>query len=382
MRIFLASIGLRSYGGERALWAVNLLEPLIAMGHDVVESCIDWDAAMANIDDDQVREDGRPLRSQKLVEEVRQAHEKRPIDLFLSYLYSVHIDPGAIDQIRRLSVPTVNFFCNAAHQFHLVEEIAPAFDYCWVPEKQALASYRHSGARPLHIQMGANPAYYRPLPGIERTLPVTFAGSLYADRALWLARIYKRGIPLQIFSGVQNTLAASFGDRRSKGSIIREALEDVHKDGLSYIFRRGVRYVSNRRARKTLLPAWRPRHPDLLILFCSSQAVLNLSNVFDGGRPGGRIKAHVRLREFEVPLCRALFFPQHCDELEEYYDIEREVVGWKTVEEVCDKAKYYMAHPSEAERVREAGYRRALNEHTAEKRFQQLFAMIGMRRDA
>lgn len=382
MRIFLASIGMRSPIGERALWAVNIREPLVAMGHDVVDSSLDWDCAMAHVDDDEWQRDNRSIFSQKLVDEVQIAHHHRPIDLFFSYLYSAHVDPAAIKTIRALGIPAVNFFCNAAHQYHLVEEIAPAFDYCWVPERQALPAYKRSGAKPLHIQMGANPAYYRPISGVEKDIPVAFAGSLYADRSLWLSRIYKQGIPMQIFTRMQHSAVPRLGEAGLNRSLISEALKDVVTDGPMYLFRRAARSVSLGKARNAITSACRPRHPDLADLFCRSQIVLNLSNVFDGGRPGGRVKAHVRLREFEVPLCRSLLFPQYCAELEDYYDLDREVIGWKTVEEVCDKVRYYLAHPADADRVREAGYRRALSDHTAEKRFRQLFVLIGLSKAA
>jgi spore maturation protein CgeB len=43
-----------------------------------------------------------------------------------------------------------------------------------------------------------------------------------------------------------------------------------------------------------------------------------------------------------------------------------------------EKVRYYLSHPEEPERVREAGHRRALNEHTCHRRFQQLFRQLGL----
>ena len=72
-------------------------------------------------------------------------------------------------------------------------------------------------------------------------------------------------------------------------------------------------------------------------------------------------------------MCRALHFPQYSDELPMYYDIEKEVIAWRTFDELVTKTRYYVSHPAEAERIREAGYRRAREEHTWEKRYAQLF---------
>lgn len=379
MRIFLASIGVKNAHYATALWAANLVDPLRDLGHEVVVSEVDWEAAMPFVEDPAWIRQHRPEFSQALWEEFSRTHKSRPLDLFFSYFYSAHVDPGVIRQIGALGVPTVNFYCNAAHQFHLVAEIAPAFHFCWVPEKQALLAYRRVGANPLHIQMGANPHFYKPLPDIKPSIDVSFAGSLYADRAITLARLIRRGAPIKIF-----TFAGSPNPSNGYncgGQLARRLsglFNDARSYGVAHASRRLFRAATTRYALRVLRPHINPPARDLVELFARSRIVLNLSHVYDYGLPGGALKAHVRLREFEAPLCRALFAPQYCDELGEYYDLEREVVCWREPNECADKLRYFLNHPDEADKVREAGYRRALAEHTAHHRFQQLFRLMGL----
>ncbi|MCX5713345.1 MAG: glycosyltransferase [Candidatus Omnitrophica bacterium] len=40
--------------------------------------------------------------------------------------------------------------------------------------------------------------------------------------------------------------------------------------------------------------------------------------------------------------------------------------------------KYYLAHDIEREEIRQAGYQRAVREHTWQKRFEQVFRQIGL----
>ena len=47
-------------------------------------------------------------------------------------------------------------------------------------------------------------------------------------------------------------------------------------------------------------------------------------------------------------------------------------------EELVAKARYYLAHDDARERIRQAGLRRARNEHTWHKRFQMIFREIGL----
>jgi hypothetical protein len=379
MRIFIASIGVRNFHFATAPWAVNLIHPLEDLGHEVVVSDIDWESAMPFVEDAAWIRNNRPRLSQALWDEVSKAQHTRPLDLFFSYLYSAHVEPGVVRQIRALGIPTVNFYCNAAHQFHLVSEIAPAFDFCWVPEKQALSAYKQAGANPLHVQMGANPKFYRPLPHIEHSIDVAFAGSLYADRAIVLSALIRQRAPLQIYTSAP--LAQPGNDDGGIPAMqqrARRILNDLVHSGVMEAARRAVRGFATQRALRRLMPHIYPPAPNLVELFAKARIVLNLSHVYDGGRPGGALKAHVRLREFEAPLCRALYAPQYCDELSEYYDLAREVIGWRHPEECADKLRFYLSHPAEAEKIREAGYRRALAEHTAHRRFQQLFRMMGL----
>lgn len=376
MRIFFCSHGLRTAAGTKSLWAINLLDPLREMGHEVVESSLDWDTALDFAADEGWIRKHRPGASERLLAEVRAAHASKPLNLFFSYFYNSHVEPSAIAAIRKMGIPAINFYCNAAHQFHLVREIAPSYDFCWVPERQALAAYKAVGAKPLHVQMGAHPGYYRPQPS-ARDIELCFVGSIYADRVQWLGRIADAGLGLRVFSG----RAAPISRGRNGGgrSFAREALHDLFAAGPVYLARRAWRYGTAAGAYKKIAGLRQPFAEDLVSVFHRSHAVLNLSHVYDGGKPGGKLKSHVRLRDFEAPMSRALYVPQWCDELDEYFDPEREVLAWRSVEELRAKLGKARRDKGWAESVREAGYRRSLAEHTSSHRFRQLFQLAGLR---
>ncbi len=77
-------------------------------------------------------------------------------------------------------------------------------------------------------------------------------------------------------------------------------------------------------------------------------------------------------------MCRACYLTGYTEEIEEFYRVKEEVDTYSTPEELVDKTRFYLAHPSAAERLREAGYRRALRDHTWKRRFVELFGKIGM----
>lgn len=80
---------------------------------------------------------------------MQKAHATRLIDVLFTYFYNACVVPEVIREIRSLGIVTINWFCNASCQFHLVTDIPPAYDYCLVPEKFRLEDYRKIGTRPI-----------------------------------------------------------------------------------------------------------------------------------------------------------------------------------------------------------------------------------------
>ena len=129
MRIFAAirhSIDpARHYGG---LWSANFYPALRELGHELIESQTDLSAGSRYMDvpGNFTREEleVRARTTECILEEVRAAVRTAPVDLFLSYFYNAHFDPAGFDELRRLGIPSVNFYCNGIHQFELVAAIA------------------------------------------------------------------------------------------------------------------------------------------------------------------------------------------------------------------------------------------------------------------
>src|ERR1035437_9071413 len=112
-------------------WFRNLYEPLIELGHDVVLFNLDEKEQSVHLFDSSTR----TRFTEKLEKRFLQTHSKKPIELFFSYLMDGMIDPSLIDNIRKMGVPTCNFSCNNVHQFYLVDELSPHFDYNLHSEK-------------------------------------------------------------------------------------------------------------------------------------------------------------------------------------------------------------------------------------------------------
>jgi spore maturation protein CgeB len=64
------------------------------------------------------------------------------------------------------------------------------------------------------------------------------------------------------------------------------------------------------------------------------------------------------------------------DNLSDYYVDGKEVVIFKSMNEMMEKAKYYLEHQEERDKIAKAGYERTIKEHTYEQRFKEIFSKL------
>ncbi|MGH7731618.1 MAG: CgeB family protein [Candidatus Eiseniibacteriota bacterium] len=373
MRIFLA-IPISPHPGILSnLWKINLHDPLVEMGHDVVL----WDEdLLPYYDFDPDAPDTAPERSalsERLVRAIEASHRERPLDLVLTYLSDGHVVPEAVGRIRDRVAPVLNFFCNNVHQFHLVRRISPSFTACLVPEREALPYYGAVGARARFFPMAANPGVYRPLE-VTPDYDVTFAGQRYADRAAGMLALCRAGTNAHVFGVGWAPEPAGAGNPKGGGRLTGawRALAATLKG------RNPVLAARDRMAWWTLCAdhpgsVHGPLPDDAYVaLFSRSRISLGFLVVGDTHRTRRPLR-QVRLREFEGPMAGAFYLTGWFEELAEHYEIGREIVCYRSHAELVDLCRHYLAHPEERERIRRAGRERALRCHTWRHRFERLF---------
>ena len=406
MRIFTAVRHARdpvNFHGD--LWSGNFYPALRTLGHEIVESQVDLSpvSRFMHVGHGFTPQEleARARTTQAILDEVIDAHRRQPIALFLSYFYNAHFDPGGFERLSALGIPTVNFYCNSIHQFDLVDAIAAKAEFSWHPEKDARSRYLAAGARPVWVQMGADPILYHPVDGVVRQQRLAFIGQRYADRDRWLAAAIAAGLPVDIYgAGWQPAFASESGHSGAPpavylgrgatvagtwSSYLDVARQVLRRDGALGGAVRLVRQWRYRSESQRLAPivARSARGSVPVGAFAETVARyavhINLSNVWADGLPCSALVPHVRLRDFEIPMCRAAYLTAHTAEIEDCYDSGKEIETYRSREEFIDKARYLVGHTAYAERLREAGYARARADHTWARRMALLFDRIGLR---
>jgi len=359
MRIFYAVANSPNSRISSELWRKNLRGSLVQLGHDLVDFDYDLQLTFQNLDPgnsthaDFIRQN-RPRLSEALLVQIEKARTQRPIDLLFTYFYNACVLPDAIRQIRSSGIVTVNWFCNASFQFHLVSEIAPEYDFCLVPEKFRLEDYRRIKANPIYCQEAANPEVYHPYPVAEQ-YDVAFIGQAYGERPGLIRTLLDHRVKVRVWGTGWEYF------RRQRPSF----------NPLNWGRGNGSLKIPSRLIGGVL------SDEELVRTFSRTKINLGFAGCWAEDTTAQRI-TQIRLRDFEIPMSGGFYLTEYQEEIEAFYEIDREIVCYRTKEELLDKIHFYLRHPAERAQIREAGRRRCLSEHTWAKRFEKVFREIGV----
>jgi len=396
MRIFYASDNSPNASFQSNLWRNNLYCSLVALGHEVVEFEYDLAETFRHLDKDEPAHRefiarNRPKVTEELLRQLKLAHAEKPVELFFSYFYDACVLPEAVDEIRALGVKTVNWYCNGSYQLHLVSEISPHYDWCLVPEKFRLKDYVAMGARPIYCQEAANPDIYKPY-DLPAEFDVTFIGQAYGERPDLIKYLRDDGIDVRVwgFGWRERFLERPAPAPATRPDPVRRALHIGRRLMTVDGWRAAAARLNGRRnhvAAEPVNPApiTFPDHVlggvlsdrEMVEMYSRSKINLGFSSCGETHKTGERI-LQVRLRDFEVPMSGGFYMVEYMEELEEFFEIGKEIVCYTDAQDLAEKIKYYLRHDDEREAIRLAGLRRCLRDHTWEKRFADAFKEMGL----
>lgn len=346
-------------------WHNHFAPALQDMGQEVIEFDYSWGETYAKLDTENPEHlafiaQNRPKVTADLLRQIKAAHAEKPVDLLFSYFYDAVVEPEAIDEIKALGIKTVNWYANGSYQLHLVRHIAPHFDWCLVPEHFRLKDYKAMGANPVYCQEAANPKFYHPY-ALPVEYDVTFVGQAYGDRPAYIKFLRDAGIDVRVW-GTQWAAYATPGVPRRVWRQARKVL------GLARIVPATV---------SASITGGPLSDTELVQMYSRSKINLGFSTCGDTHLSRERI-VQVRLRDFEVPMSGGFYMVEYMEELEEFFEIGKEIVCYTSPQDLADKIKYYLAHDAEREQIRQAGHARCLRDHSWQTRLTTAFRQMGL----
>jgi spore maturation protein CgeB len=103
-----------------------------------------------------------------------------------------------------------------------------------------------------------------------------------------------------------------------------------------------------------------------------------LAAPFLGAKSQRQFSEQIKGRNFEVPGCGGFLLTSGAEDLESYYELDKEIVCFDRSDDLIEKIKYYLAHDDERAAIARRGYERTQRDHTYARRFDDIFRKIGL----
>lgn len=252
-------------------------------------------------------------------------------DLVLTQTWGCLVKPEVFSRIRNIfGSMVVNVAMDDRHQYwgrkvhgewDGTYPLIPHIDLTLTAAPEAVDWYRKEGGAALFFPEASDPGIFHPMPELPKIHDVSFVGSRYGIREKVVTALRNAGIQV-----------TAYGSGWDNGRI---ANEDV------------------------------PR------LFAQSRIVLGVSAI--GHCPDF---VGLKLRDFDAPMSGSCYLTQHNGDLNGLYDVGREIITYRSIEQCVMQAKRLLANDEEREAIATAGHRRVLTEHTWDERFATLLSIL------
>ncbi|MBK9519330.1 MAG: glycosyltransferase family 1 protein [Anaeromyxobacter sp.] len=260
---------------------------------------------------------------------VESSSRTSPVDVAFLYASGAYLDPDLLRELGARGIWTVVLGLDDKQQLPgppqggLVGwqmEAARGADLYWTTWRAGVDWLAAEGARPWYAPEAASPDFFAPTVA-ERDLDV-----------LWLGRGYGARLDLVRRLGQMGFQVSAHGPGWPGGPVPFESMVD---------------------------------------LYGRAKVVLGMGGVGHTDR----IK-HLKGRDFEVPMCGAVYLTSFNPELADHYAIGSEILCYASVEECAEVLAWVLHRPGEQERIRAAARARSLRDHTWVKRIVDLTAQL------
>ena len=332
--------------------------------------------------------------SQILLDDVKAMLETNGCEMLFTAASDKTVEASAIQEIRRLGVPTVLMHCDDLSVPFIIKKVASSFDLVWATSRDNLDLLKSYGAKTVMMPYAANPHIFKPV-AIEEERVIGFIGSCYGARARHISNLTLKGLPVHIYGKSPQTI---YGDSRLNNPLFRSIQNFRNASIRSYrsLFFNTGRLIVMGALERSLVEAFGnppekqknlhkvkcyPGPPFEEVGLCYSRMAISLGSIEYGSTYVLKKPVMcIHLREFEAPMCGAVHLVNRSSELKEYFEEDREMLFYDSEEELLDKVRYYLDPERDGirQKIRKLARKRAEKEHTWMKRFEKIWQVLGL----
>lgn len=262
----------------------------------------------------------------------RRAHAERPVDWIFCYGGGQDIAPHVIREItEQTGVPTVCMSLDDKQGWAGASaspwragsaDITSSFDLFATSARVPCEWHMVQGGRPLYMLEGFDASAFKPRE-VARDIDVSFVGFANGMRISIMKSLHRYGVDVRTFG--------------------REWPGSSHVDDSVEIFNR------------------------------------TRINLGIGGVEYSESLTNVKGRDFEIPgTGGGVYLTSFNSDLAQAFEIGREILCYRSRDEMLELIRYYLDHPEESEAIARAGRERSLREHRWLHRYEKMLRILGV----
>ncbi len=277
-------------------------------------------------------------------------------DLIFFFMYTDELLPETLDALKK-ETTTLAWFSDDHWRFdnysrHYVNH------FTWVATTYSKAPERYRALGQVNVirsQWFCDVTTYKPY-DVPADIDVSFVGLKNESRGKLIMALQAAGIPVSVFGGGWG------GGRLPQEDMVR-------------LFSRSHINLNISTPRSP----WEKNSLGRLVARRSRDRFVPDFHIVDNVRSWfGARTAQIKARPFEISACGGFCLTGDADDMGTYYEDGKEMVFYRSIPDLIKKINYYLAHDDERRAIARAGYARTLREHTAEKRFNEMFRVMGL----
>ena len=203
------------------------------------------------------------------------------------------------------------------------------FNLLFTNAKKSLAGYHELGIEAKLLPFAADVGFHRPLPDVETLADVVIVGGSRPERERMVARLGDAGISVICYGG-------RWPDQVINGKTV---------------------------------PARMVCGQDQVRAINSGRLYFSFARTFAG-------HTNVKVGLFEATACGATVLVDDFPELHDYFEVGKEVIGFRSDDHAVEKARWLLENPTQMSLVAKAGRARVLRDHKWEDRWDYVFKEV------
>lgn len=351
-----------------SFWEYYIKNGIEQAGFNWTEASVDWAEGLVHSQNPNELENWKSKTWDDTLTDIKKQHKKKPISLFLGYLYPHQVDEQAIKQIQAMGIPCINFFCDNVREFKIAPKEFSIFDLNWVPEYKALDMYKKAKYNFIHLPM---PMWvdlkYRNVSSIEMN-EISFIGSKDIQRTMLFEEIINHHIDLKIYGAgwLKSENELPMASNPNLIQTIKNQVNFISKYGLNEYFEKlKQRNTSTSVSSKLQAKLYgKIQFDEYIKITKESMITLGVNRYPSFSYPLENPNTYSRLRDIEAPMLGACYLTEYTQGLEDMYELGTEIETYKSIDEMVLKIDILKRDKNKRDSLRVEGQKRSLNEHS------------------